>query len=622
MHQRRETNRTVTLAAQYRQLKETGRLDALKLRWKDGMNQKPHCFWDSDVAKWMEACAYSLETHPDPDMEQICDDVIADLEQAQWEDGYLNSYFTVVAPEKRWTDLHSMHELYCAGHLMEAAVAYFHATGKDKFLRIVCRYADHIASVFGREPGKIRGYPGHEEIELALVKLYRTTGNPSYLNLSRYFIDERGQAPPHYFDLEKERNRLVRTYDYDRPLTGKYAYYQAHVPVREQSKADGHAVRAMYLFSGMADLAALDKDPSLREACLRLYENTVFHRMYLTGGLGSCSDVERFTFDYDLPSETAYAETCAAIGLVFFCRRMFFLEGDGKYMDTLERALYNGVLSGVGLDGVSFFYANPLAVKKEAVDRLTLFRSSHMGYIRRPWFGCACCPTNTARLLASLGSYCYSIRDSGISVDLYADSLFSHGRFTLRQSTNYPWDGRVEFTVESQPEAPLSLFLRIPGWCRSYEIRKNGERLSRKPEKGYVDIGNGLRKGDRLVLDLDMPVEAVMSHPESRETAGKAALQRGPVVYCAESADNPFNLFSAALFPDGIYLARRNPDLLGGSTFLEGTAYLFSDEGFSDTPYPPCREQFREHRILLIPYFLWGNREPGDMTVWFWRKRE
>ncbi|MFO7637507.1 MAG: glycoside hydrolase family 127 protein, partial [Clostridia bacterium] len=618
-HRRRKTNRKASLPAQYGQLRETGRADAFCLQWKEGMPNRPHFFWDSDLAKWIEACAYVLMEHPDPEMEKACDEVIDQMEKAQWEDGYLNIYYSTVSKGGRWTNLLFMHELYCAGHLMEAAVEYHAATGKDKFLRIMCRYADHIHSVFGRDPGKLRGVPGHEEIELALVKLHKATGEKRYLDLACYFIDERGQSPNH-FEVEARVNNLERKHNYDRPGTGKYAYVQADVPVREQTDANGHSVRAMYLYSGMADIALLTGDDSLRASCVRLYESTVNRRMYITGGIGSSSDVERFTFDYDLPQETAYAETCASIGLVFFTRRMFELEKDGKYVDTMERALYNGVMGGISLDGKSFFYANPLAVKTEAVDRQTLGFSHHMGYQRQPWFGCACCPPNLARLLSSLDRYFASACGDTLYVHLYNDCEYEGEGWTLIQKTDYPWDGTVEFSFCSKGPISLDLALRIPGWCRNFKLLMNNVPLDILPVKGYVHLPGEYKDGDIIQLVLDMPVEKIMSHPAARQNTGKIALKRGPIIYCAEAEDNGFDLFTVALDPDDAFTPVHDPDFLGGCTFLEGDVRLFSPEGFEDAMYISYREQYRPARLKLIPYSHWTNRNPGDMAVWFNRK--
>lgn len=409
--QRVEINRTVTLPIAYGQLKKTGAIDAWKLDWRAGRPNKPGCIWDSDAAKWIEAAAYTLAVHPDGNLEKRADRIIGLIAKAQQADGYLNVYFSVVEPGKRWTNLRDKHELYCAGHLIEAAVAYHTATGKRKLLDTVCRYADHIGGVFGRKRGQKRGYPGHAEIELALIKLYHATGAKSYLRLAAFFIDERGRRPC-YFDREaKARGEVPARQCYD------YAHIQAHRPVREQTTAEGHAVRVGYLCAGMADVGNETGDKTLIAACRRIWRNIVERRLYVHGGAGSSSRNENFTFDYDLPNETAYAETCAAIGLVFFAQRMLRADPDGRYADVMERALYNGVISGVALDGRKFFYDNLLAVTPE------LYRfSGQKPPFRQTWFPCPCCPPNLARLLASLGGYVYSQGKRAVLVHLYISS--------------------------------------------------------------------------------------------------------------------------------------------------------------------------------------------------------
>ena len=392
---RLRVNRETTLPDVYAKCRKSGRIDAFRLNWKPGRPNRPHKFWVSDVAKWLEGACYSLATHPDPKLERAVETVVDLIASAQQPDGYLNTHFTVVEPDRRWANLRDDHELYCAGHLMEAAVAHYEATGQTKFLDVVCRYADYIDSVFGRGRGRKRGYPGHEEIELALVRLYRATGRPRYLKLAAYFVNERGQQP-HYFEKEaRARGESPSVY---RSIAhfGK----QAHLPVREQTTADGHAVRAVYLYAGMADVAAETGDRELLAACRRLWRNIVTRRMYIHGGIGSTCHGERFTVDYDLPNAEAYAETCAAIGLVFFAHRMLNIDPDRRYADVMERALYNNVLSGVSLDGNRFFYPNYLDAVP-GVNSLRGLKSS----ARQDWYNTSCCPTNICRMLASLGRY-------------------------------------------------------------------------------------------------------------------------------------------------------------------------------------------------------------------------
>ena len=443
---RTEITRNITLQTEYEQLRDTGRLYTFRQLWKEGEPNKPHYFWDSDIAKWIEAGAYSLIKFPDETLERQIDDVIEEIESAQWEDGYLNSYFSVTEKDKRWTDLRIKHELYCAGHLMEAAVEYYKATGKDKFLKTMCRYADHINSVFGREKGKLPGYPGHEEIELALVKLYKATEEERYLKLSEYFVMERGRQP-HYYSWEYKQAGYPQNKWRKKGTNPEFYYCQAHVPVIEQTEVVGHSVRALYYMAGVADIAEMTGNKDLLSACERLYENMVNRRMYITGGIGDTHDIERFSYDYNLPNETAYAETCAAIASVFFCSRMLNITKDGRYADTMELTLHNGIMSGISLDGKSFFYANPLAVEAKAVDEETMALKHNMGYKRREWYGCACCPPNIARLLSSLGLYFYSYDCDTVYINLYGDSKYSIDGMKIEQTTNYPWDGNINIRV-------------------------------------------------------------------------------------------------------------------------------------------------------------------------------
>ncbi|NLC58587.1 MAG: glycoside hydrolase family 127 protein [Armatimonadetes bacterium] len=600
---RMRVNRERTIAYQYAQCKETGRIDAFRLNWKPGDEPVPHIFWDSDVAKWIEAASYTLATDPSAEVEALLDEVVALVAAAGQPDGYLNTHYTVVEPEKRWSNLRDCHELYCAGHLMEAAVAHFQATGKRTLLDALCRYADYIGTVFGTGPGQKRGYCGHEEIELALVKLYRATGERRYLELSRYFLDERGRQP-HYFDQEaRERGEDPGAYYFQ-----KYDYCQVHLPVREQSEVVGHAVRAMYLYSAMADLAGELGDAALLAASERLWENLTTTRLYLTAGIGPSRHNEGFTRSYDLPNETAYAETCAAIGLVFWSHRLLQLDCDGRYADVLERALYNGVLSGVSLDGDRFFYENPLA--------------SLGGHHRQAWFGCACCPPNVARLLASLGEYVYAQSEHDAVVHLY---IAGQGRLrlggqtvTLTQETNYPWEGRVALTLQLEQPARFGLRLRVPGWCREARLRVNGEEVSLagKVEKGYVRVEREWRNGDRVELDLPMPIERVYAHPEVRQDAGLVALQRGPVVYCLEEVDNGPALHRFALPREATLQAQFRPELLGGVTVLTGEAEYLVDEGWAGTLYQTRRPAAETRPITAVPYCVWDNRQPGQMQVW------
>lgn len=613
-----ETNRTATLPVEYEQCRKTGRLAAFKLQWKPGDPDPPHIFWDSDVAKWIEAAAYSLTVHGDADLEKLVDDVVDDIAAAQQPDGYLNVHYTVVEPGQRWTNLRDRHELYCAGHLIEAAVAYYYATGKRKLLEVLCRYADHIDATFGREEGKKRGYPGHEELELALVKLCHATGNQKYLNLAKYFIDERGQQP-HYFDEEAK----LRGDDPAKYWAKNHEYTQSHIPVRQQTEVVGHAVRAFYLYSGMADVAGRTHDEELLAACRRLWADVVEHKLYVHGGIGPSGHNEGFTRPYDLPNETAYAETCAAIALVFFAHRMVQIEADSAYGDVMEQALYNGVLSGVSADGKRFFYENPLAAPPRPGEKALGAppAAAPPGPHRQEWFGCACCPPNIARLVASIGQYFYSAGKRDLFVHLYADSTASAnvagGRVRLTQKTNYPWDGEVRITLEMDAPASFGLMLRIPAWCRSHKITVNGQRVSAARRKGYARLPRDWNNGDVVELSMEMPVERVVAHPAVLADAGKVAIRRGPVIYCLEQCDHEADVLTIHL-PDRTKLtARFDPELFGGGMVIEGVAEAPSLADWPGKLYRPSHQQrMVPANIRAIPYCLWDNRTPGPMTIW------
>ncbi|HWK22169.1 MAG TPA: beta-L-arabinofuranosidase domain-containing protein [Ureibacillus sp.] len=570
-------------------------------------------FQDSDLYKWMETVAFSLSTARDENLEKIMDDVIDLLADAQEEDGYLDTYYTVNHPDKKWTNLKDNHELYCAGHLIEAAVAYNKATGKTKIIDIVSRLVDHIASVLGTEEGKKAGYPGHPEIELALIKLYRLTEDEKYLNLCKFFIDERGKKEPHYYDVEKEARNELNNKD-----KRSYDYFQAHLPIREQKTAEGHSVRAAYLYSGMIDLAAEINDEELLRASQALWENTVNKRMYITGGIGSSAHEERFTVDYDLPNDRAYTETCAAISLIMWAQRMVQIEADRKYTDILERALYNGALSGISLDGKGYFYVNPLEVWPHTANFRHDMRT--VKTTRQQWFGCACCPPNIARLLASLGSYIYSTNESEIYVHLYVggDTSFDINGQTvqLKQETNYPWQGNVNFTVAMDQQTEFAVAVRIPGWCRKASIKVNGQEVPFTEKNGYAKIKRVWATDDQINLNLDMPVEIVRSHPEVRENAGKVALQRGPVVYCMEEEDNGKNLQDLTISTKTKVSIDYDTTLLNGVTVLTAQGMQTKKGNIQENLYSTHSYERVPTEVKAIPYYSWSNRGEGEMLVW------
>jgi len=606
---RLETNRSVTIPHIYRQLEATGRFSAFDLNFTRPVpTPMVFVFGDSDAAKWVEAASYSLTTHPDPALEKLVDQVADKIIHAQQPDGYLNTHFTVMQPEMRWRNLRDWHEMYCAGHLMEAAIAHYQATHKRKLLDALCRYADHIDSVFGREAGQKRGYCGHPEIELALIRLYHATNNPRYLKLATYFVDERG-TQPHYFDLEAR----ARGEDPAKFWAQNYEYSQSHVPVRQQAKVVGHAVRAMYLLSAAADLAHENNDPTLLETCQRLWNNLVGMRMYLTGGIGPSRHNEGFTEDYDLPDESAYAETCATIGLILWNHRLLQFSGESKYADIMERGLYNGFLSSFSLDGGRFFYDNPLA--------------SAGKHHRQEWFSCPCCPPNLARTLASLGQYFYSTSEQGVWVHLFAQgtanlSVGGQG-ISLRQVTRYPWDGEVKFEMNLPQPQSFCLHLRVPGWCEKWAIRVNGEPVpqAHPQANGYLALEREWRPGDTIEYGMDMPVQTVWAHPAVRYLQGRMAIQRGPIVYCLEGVDHGnIVLDQIALDPhcvcsDEFEVVYRD-DLLGGVNLLRGKGVVVDQAGWQGGLYSHHQASSKVLDITAIPYYAWDNRAPGEMRIW------
>jgi DUF1680 family protein len=577
-------------------------------------------FQDSDLAKWLEAVGYSLSIYPDPHLEQLADETIELIAKAQQKDGYLNTYFTLKEPDKRWTNLVDCHELYCAGHMIEAAVAYYQATGKRKLLDVMCRFADLIASIFGIEAGKINGYCGHQEIELALVKLYQATGEDKYLQLSKYFIDERGSKPS-YFLQEWEQRGKTNHWTAGVTPSPDLSYNQSHLPVREQNVAVGHAVRAVYMYTGMADLAALTGDQGLIDACKRLWGNIVSKQMYITGGIGSTVHGEAFTFDYDLPNDIVYAETCASIGLIFFAHRMLQIEANSEYADVLEKALYNNVLGSMSLDGKHYFYVNPLEVWPDASDNNPT--RHHVKTVRQKWFGCSCCPPNVARLIASLGEYIYSSKGNTIYTHLYIGGKMQieleGNSIQIRQASNYPWDGHIKISVSPQNTASFTLAFRIPGWCSGMELRVNGFAIGNLIiVNGYALIERVWQEGDTVDLKLPMTVQLIQANPQIRANAGKAAIQRGPLVYCLEQADNGQPLSSISLPHDTTLTARFEPDLLNGIMTIEGNAFIDSTTAWKEELYRPIPQKQAAEAIQIkaVPYFLWGNRMQGEMCVW------
>jgi uncharacterized protein len=576
-------------------------------------------FQDSDVYKWLEAVAYMLSVEPDPALEAIADDVVELLAKAQHPDGYLNTYFTLKEPEHRWSNLAECHELYCAGHLIEAGVAYYQSTGKRKLLEVSCRFADYVDTVFGSEPGKLQGYDGHQEIELALMKLYEATGNERYVKLSQFFLDERGRQPSFYAVEYEKRENKVHFKELNMVFDLKYS--QSHLPIREQDTAVGHAVRLVYMCTGMAHVAGVTRDAGLLEACRKLWTNIVHKQMYITGAIGAMAYGESFTIDYDLPNDTVYGETCASIGLIFFARRMLEIEPKGEYADVLERALYNTVLGGMSMDGKQFFYVNPLEVYPRVNQINPIYE--HVKIQRQQWFGCSCCPPNIARLLTSLNRYVYTSKGDTLYTHLYiggeVEVSIDGQPLKIRQDSRYTSDGLVSFSINrSGAEEPFTLAFRIPAWCTNVVYRLNGiDCMPDYVRDGYAYLKRAWQSGDRLELLFDMQVMLVHSHPLIRQNAGKVALQRGPFVYCLEEVDNGSHIHLLEIDQEAVFQVDYDPNLLGGLPKICVDALRTEVPADGEHLYVP-HKAWAQNRVIstFIPYYAWGNRGAGEMMVW------
>ena len=606
---RLETNRAVTIPYAFGKCEESGRMDnfaraAAVLRGESITNRKlpGFPFDDTDPYKVLEGASYALAVQPDPKIAAYLDHLIGLFAAAQEPDGYLYTIRTIDPQHpngwdgpKRWlNDPQQSHELYDAGHLFEAAAAHYQATGETNLLNVATREADLLCQVFGPGTNQLHLWPGHEIVEMGLAKLYRVTGDRRYLDLARYFIDVRGSRP------------------------GGDDYHQSRIPPVDQTEAVGHAVRAGYLYSGMADVAALTGDRSYVHAIDTIWDNVVGKKLYLTGGIGSVPRTEGFGPDYSLPNRTAYCETCAAVANDFWNARLFELHGDARYADVFERTLYNGLLSGVSLDGTKFFYPNVL--ESDGTDE------------RSPWFGCACCPGNLTRFLPSVPGYVYAQRDRTIYVNLYAggtaDIKLDNGRaIKLTQETRYPWDGAVRITVTPDKESRFAIAVRIPGWARNEPVpgdlyrfsdtntepvtlAVNGKPVSLKIENGHVNLNRSWKDGDTIELNLPMPVRRVVANKNVQADVNRVALQRGPIVFCAEWPDNPGGKVRNLLLPDGQTLtAQFEPTLLNGVETITGRA-------FSMTKDADGRPMKTEQDFKAIPYFAWANRGKGEMEVW------
>ncbi|MBE6981563.1 MAG: glycoside hydrolase family 127 protein [Ruminococcaceae bacterium] len=579
---RQQINRSVTARAVYERFTDTHRFDLLKCPSRDAVEWTPHHFWDSDVAKWLEGAAYILAKHPDPWLQERAEEAIADLLANQWPDGYMNSYFTVTPAETRFTN-RDRHELYTAGHLMEAACAWYESTGQDAFLKGVCRYADLIYRIFVEENSAEFVTGGHPEVELALVRLAQTTGNQKYFDLAKFFLDQRGKNAK------------------DGPLNDwtKLLYDMSHMPLTQQTVAEGHAVRAMYLAAAMADMT---EDPAYRKAAGAIFQNTTKKRMYITGGLGSQHVGEAFTLDHDLPNATAYAETCAALAMIFFAKRLLQVTPRGCYADVIERELYNGALSGVSLDGKSFFYVNPLELEPA-------FNQTNMATtqkIKRPItqrvevFNCSCCPPNVLRVLASMSELLYSVEEDTLFVHQYAASEAEHQGIRVQTQTRYPADGRISIQVTGAKTAAL----RIPGWCERFTLNvpydlKEGYAYAWVPADG------------KILLDLEMKPVWMQTNAYVPDCANKVALMRGPVVYCLEGVDNGSRLRNVLVDPNAP-IGETESDSFGVPILKTKGLYRLPGEGL----YGRFQNLHQEKELTLIPYFAFANRGESEMYVW------
>ena len=592
---------TKTLAACIYQTEvATGRIRNFeKVARKKGEKHEGIFYDDSDVFKALEAMGYSLKTHPSVDMEKKCDEWIDKIAAAQQPDGYLNTFYTLTNLQDRYSDM-SMHEDYNAGHMIEAGVAYFNATGKRKLLDVSIRWADHFDSIFG--PSKRHWVTGHQELELALVKLFKVTGNKKYLQLADWLLGERGH-----------RNAKGYTWT-DWKDT---AYAQDAVPVKDQKEITGHAVRAMYLYTGAADVATQTGDTGYLKAMRRVWEDVVYRNMYITGGIGSAGSNEGFSKDFDLPNEQAYCETCASVGMVFWNQRMNSLTMNSSYIDILERSLYNGALDGLSLSGDRFFYGNPLASKGQ--------------HQRKEWFGTACCPSNIARLVASLGSYIYATTDRSIYVNLFVGSStnlsLANGRVNVKMATNYPWDGKINLQIDPGKKSFFGLYLRIPGWVQgktytnglyeyanfkadNYSLKVNGKDVVTKVESGYLVIEREWKIGDQVTYDFPMQVNRLISSSDLKFDNNRVAIQRGPIVYCVEGADNDNKAWNFIL-PSTVDFEISDQTILD-----EPIKALSAIVPVLSVSADGSSLQTQKKKITAIPYYTWANRGKNEMQVW------
>jgi DUF1680 family protein len=617
-----QSNQDRTVAHVLKQLQENGNIRNFEIAAGKAQGQHRGPYWaDSDVYKWMQGVSYILANHPDPALEATLDEIIATIGAAQRPDGYINTYVQTVDPPSQWTNLGFQHEMFCLGSLIEAGVAHFEATGKRMLLDLAIRAADHVDNTFG--PGKREGAPGHEQIEFALIALYRTTGEKRYLNLAEFLLNERGKEPS-VFQKEYERLSPTKTMDFlgrTIPVRGLHdrfyrrdpqkfdtSYCQDHLPVREQSEAVGHAVRAVYLYAAMADVAYETGDEGLLGASNRLHDSVALRRMYVTGGIGPAEHNEGFEKDYDLPNESAYQETCATVGLALWNHRMLKLTGDGRYADLMELSFYNSFLGGVSQEGTSFCYVNPMR--------------SNGDFRRSPWFSVPCCPTTIVRTFPRLGSYIYGQSDDGLWVNLFisgeATAKLANGQeVKLRQTTAYPWEGASKFEVETAAPQEFTLHLRVPGWAASHSVRVNGEQVEAPVASGYADIRRQWSNADTVELSFPMNIERLQAHPKVLPDHGKIALRRGPLVYCLEEQDNKTDVDQIVLPLDAQLTSRLEKGLFGGVQLITGQGFRRDVPEWGQQLYRPVASAGREATpVTAVPYAYWGNRGLGKMRVW------
>jgi len=622
--ERQRLNFNSSIPAVMKTFEDTGRIRALTQDLKN--DEEHHIFWESDLAKWLEAVFVSLQKNPDNELNKYAENLTEKIISNQEENGYLNSYFTFFEPENKFQNLKVRHELYCAGHLMEAALEHLKLNGTSRFYDAMERCMDHIGSTFGIEPGKKRGYPGHQEIELALLKAYEQTGKQKFLDLADYFLSERG-SKPHYYDEEERQLKLkekeLDLSDYPSEIRDfismlnsgedkNYNYLQAHDLPVNQKTAEGHSVRALYMYTAMADLARIKKDPMMLQACKSLWRNIVDRRIYVHGGVGSSHIGERFTFDYDLPNDIAYAETCASIALMFFAERLSRIERKSEYTDIIEKVLYNTILASTSANGKGFFYDNYL----ECIPEFLVFHQRRHG-IRDEYHTCSCCPPNITRLIADLGRYIYSSCSEGINVHQYISSESSFkidgDSVHLKQDSGFPWKGSSNLTLNKVSGKEFSLFIRVPEWDQNMKVEINGNNVSFKKIKGYAQIKRTWKEGDEVSLSFDLKPRVVRSLSKVRYNVQRACVFRGPLLYCMESIDNgPY--LNQILMNQDQKLEAVDDELFEGCISLSGDMIRLNDS--TDVLYSSSKPELRKTKVKLIPYFLWANRGENEMLVW------